>query len=262
MLLPRFLWTSSMKPLISFFLVLMLLVDLSVTFGREEPAGNLTFQSFNKAKKALEQFVVPGHRVTLYCQAPFDENKNIRLPSGFETAVHQKRASRVEWEHVVPAENFGKFFTEWREGSPRCIDNRGRAFKGRKCAEKENVMFRFMQSDMYNLYPSIGAVNAERGNKNFEILPSSIPNTFGSCAMKISGNKAEPPQGSRGVIARTYKYMAHAYPDYFRMSQRQARLMDAWDKSYPVQKWECERAKKIQALQGNENPFVSTHCKR
>ena len=51
--LPKFLWTSSMKPLISFFLVLTLLVDLSVAFGREEPAGNLTFQSFNKAKKAL-----------------------------------------------------------------------------------------------------------------------------------------------------------------------------------------------------------------
>ena len=81
--LPKFLWTSSMKPLISIFLVLTLLVDLSVAFGREEPAGNLTFQSFNKAKKALEQFVVPGHRVTLYCQAPFDENKKYPPSFGF-----------------------------------------------------------------------------------------------------------------------------------------------------------------------------------
>lgn len=149
-----------------------------------------------------------------------------------------------------------------RDASPRCIDNRGRAFKGRKCAEKENVMFRYMQSDMYNLYPSIGAVNAERGNKNFEVLPSSVRNTFGSCAMKISGNKAEPPQASRGVIARTYKYMAYSYPEYFRMSSSQARLMEAWDKAYPVQKWECERAKRIRQIQENDNPFVSKACNK
>lgn len=222
--------------------------------------GNQTFQSFNKAKKALEEFVISDRRITLYCQASFDKNKNIRLPSGFVTSAHAKRALRVEWEHVVPAENFGRFFSEWREGSPRCIDNRGRAFKGRKCAEKENVMFRYMQSDLYNLYPAIGAVNAERGNKNFEVLSKNIPNSFGSCAMKISGNKVEPPSSARGPIARTYKYMAYAYPNYFRMSSSQSRLMDAWDKEYPVQKWECERAEKIRKLQGNENPFVKKAC--
>ena len=223
--------------------------------------GNQTFQSFNKAKKALEEFVISYRRITLYCQASFDKNKNITLPSGFVTSAHAKRALRVEWEHVVPAENFGRFFSEWREGSPRCIDNRGKLFKGRKCAEKENVMFRYMQSDLYNLYPAIGAVNAERGNKNFEILSKEAPSSFGSCPMKIVGNKVEPPQSARGPIARTYKYMAYAYPQYFRMSSSQTRLMEAWDKAYPVQKWECERAAKIKQLQGNENPFVSDRCK-
>ena len=48
--------------------------------------------------------------------------------------------------------------------------------------------------------------------------------------------------------------MAYAYPDYFRMSPSQARLMDVWDKSYPVQKWNVKGLKKIQALQGNEKP--------
>ena len=114
----------------------MALSGLSFAFSAEAPRGNITFQSFNKAKKVMEHSVIPGYRVTLYCQASFDEDKNVKLPVGFKTSVHQKRVSRVEWEHVVPAENFGRFFTEWREGSPRCIDNRGRAFKGRKCAEK------------------------------------------------------------------------------------------------------------------------------
>lgn len=116
-----------------------------------------------------------------------------------------------------------------------------------------------MQCDMYNLYPSIGAVNAERGNKNFEVLSEALPNSFGSCPMKISGNKAEPPKASRGAIARTYKYMAYTYPK-FNLSKQQARVMDAWDKQYPIERWECVRAKRIEAIQGNENPFVKNPC--
>ena len=92
-----------------------------------------------------------------------------------------------------------------------------------------------MQSDMYNLFPAIGAVNAERGNKNFGILSASIQNSFGSCAMKISGNRAEPPKYARGTIARAYKYMAYAYP-IFNLSKEQERLMNVWDKQYPVEK--------------------------
>lgn len=228
-------------------------------FCADTSLGNQTFQSFNKAKKALERNVIYDRRVTIYCGAPFDKEKFIDLPNGFLTMKHKKRAEKMEWEHVVPAENFGRFFTEWREGSPLCIDNRGMPFKGRKCAEKANSTFRYMQSDLYNLYPAIGAVNAERGNKNFGILPASAQNSFGSCSMKISENRAEPPVRARGPIARTYKYMAYAYP-LFKLSSEQERLMNAWDKHYPVEKWECVRAKRIERIQGNENPFVKQPC--
>ena len=222
--------------------------------------GNQRFESFNQVKKILEKDIVFDHRFTLYCQAPFKANKQIILPEGFQTTTsHKKRATRIEWEHVVPAEHFGRFFTEWREGSSDCFDNKGRPFKGRKCTEKTNKTFRLMQCDMYNLYPSIGAVNAERGNKNFEVLSEALPNSFGSCPMKISGNKAEPPKASRGAIARTYKYMAYTYPK-FNLSKQQARVMDAWDKQYPIERWECVRAKRIEAIQGNENPFVKNPC--
>ena len=56
--------------------------------------------------------------------------------------------------------------------------------------------------------------------------------------------------------------MAYAYPNYFQMSSSQSRLMDAWDKAYPVQEWECERAFKIKQLQGNNNPFVLNFCEK
>lgn len=220
-------------------------------------AGNTANDSFARAKKMLSK-VYEDHRVTLYCGAEYDAQGNITLPEGFITPKHEKRAAKIEWEHVVPAENFGRAFDEWREGSPECVDNRGKAFKGRKCAEKVNPEYRHMQADMYNLYPAIGAVNAMRSNFNFQMLPGE-ESSFGRCEMKIVDRKAEPPARARGQIARSYLYMQDAYPQY-RMSRQQEQLMGAWDKMYPVDQWECTRAKRIEAAQGNENRFVKEPC--
>lgn len=223
--------------------------------------GNERNDSFNKAKKMLERQVYYDHRVTLYCGAAFDEKKNVTLPEGFIASSHAKRAGKIEWEHVVPAENFGRTFAEWREGAPQCVDNRGKAFKGRKCAEKANREYRLMQADMYNLYPAVGAVNAARSNYNYQMLPGEQVD-FGSCKMKIADRKVEPPVRARGQIARSAKYMAEAYGPRYKMSRQQTQLMDAWDKMYPVDMWECTRAKRIEKLQGNENWFVKFPCQR
>lgn len=133
--------------------------------------GNTTISSFSKVKKTLERSVYFDHRTTLYCGAKFDAKKNIILPSGFESEKHVKRSKRVEWEHAVPAENFGRTFSEWREGNKACVTSKGKKFKGRRCAEKTNDEYRLIQSDMYNLYPAIGSVNAMRSNYNFTMLP-------------------------------------------------------------------------------------------
>ena len=219
--------------------------------------GNVSNDSFSRAKKQLGQ-VYADHRLTVYCGAGFDERGNILPLPGFNTPSHHKRAERMEWEHIVPAENFGRGFVEWREGHPDCVDSRGRSFKGRKCAEKVSMDFRYMHADMYNLAPAIGAVNALRSNYNFGLLPG-VPNTFGSCDMKILGRNVEPPVAARGMIARTYKYMQGAYSRY-RMGRPQQQLMDAWDRMHPPDAWECTRAKRIEAVQKNENPAVKGQC--
>jgi deoxyribonuclease-1 len=121
-----------------------------------------------------------------------------------------------------------------------------------------NFEYRYMQSDMFNLYPVIGAVNALRSNYNFTMLPT-IKSDFGSCSMKIDNRKAEPPEISRGQIARTYLYMDNTYKRY-NMSKSQRQLMDAWDKMYPVNTWECQRAKKISNLQKSKNNIVLSRC--
>ena len=70
-------------------------------------AGNQEFDSFNKVKKILMSEIYYDHRISFYCAAIFDSQKNIDLPVGFTSLKHKKRMKKLEWEHVVPAENMG-----------------------------------------------------------------------------------------------------------------------------------------------------------
>jgi len=134
-----------------------------------------------------------------------------------------KRSKRVEIEHVVPAENFGRTFSGWRDGHSQCVNNKGESFKGRKYAEKINSEYRYMQSDMFNLYPAVGAVNAMRSNYNFVMLSGGV-SSFGICNMQVENRKAQPPKKSRGMIARSYLYMDLTYNRY-NMSKSPRKLM-------------------------------------
>ncbi|QYK05832.1 endonuclease [Shewanella zhangzhouensis] len=223
-------------------------------------AGNTEIESFSAAKKLMQNsiYTTEALRKTIYCGATFDSQKQVTFPDGFQTAVYLKRRFKWEAEHIVPAENFGQTFSEWREGSPVCVDSKGKKFKGRKCAEKANKEYRLMQSDLYNLAPAIGSVNAARQNYNFTMLPAAKP-TFGSCDMRIENDKVQPPEEARGRIARAYLYFEASYPRY-KMSKSQRQLMNAWDKQYPVTKGECEIAEKVKAVQQSDNPVLDGKC--
>ncbi|MBU3070944.1 endonuclease [Aestuariicella sp. G3-2] len=220
--------------------------------------GNTHNESFSKAKRLLLTEVYLGRNKTLYCDADYTLDKQVIPPLGFTTSKQLRRAKRIEWEHVVPAENFGRSFAAWREGDPQCVTSKGKPYKGRRCAEKVVPEYRLMQADMYNLFPAIGAVNALRSNYTFTLLPHASA-SFGSCAMKIENRKAEPPESARGRIARTYLYMDATY-SHFSMSRKTRQLMEAWDRMYPVAQWECDRASRIKALQGNSNQIMEKAC--
>ncbi len=223
-------------------------------------AQNTKIVSFINAKKLLKYEVYSDNKETFYCHAKWDNDGNITLPDGFYTPSQEKRAYRLEWEHVIPAEHFGKYFKEWTEGHPSCIDSKGKTYKGRKCAESSNKEFVLMLSDMYNLYPSIGAVNAIRSNYPYTEFKEDYDNTFGECPMKIYKKQAEPPEYTRGAIARTYLYFDKVYPKYS-LDDATRGLMEKWNKLYPVTKEECKIAKRIEELQGNTNEFINIGCK-
>ncbi len=227
----------------------------------ENNGGNVKISSFSKAKKILLKKIYFDKQLTIYCGCKFNNKKKIDWNScGFNPYKDKKRAKRLEWEHVVPAHAFGQSFPSWREGHTKCKNRKGKKFKGRRCASKVNKLYKFMQADMYNLYPAIGEVNGRRSNYSMAMISGEKRN-FGKCDVEIENRKVEPRPSVRGDIARTYFYMNSVYPGRGIISRKNRKLFAAWDRSDPVDKWECKRARRIERIQKNRNMILYKACK-
>ncbi|WP_223564517.1 deoxyribonuclease I [Pantoea agglomerans] len=183
------------------------------------------------------------------CKIQWQEKKGIPdLNScGYQVRKNANRAARIEWEHVMPAWEFGHQRQCWQDG-------------GRKNCSKDPD-YRRIETDLHNLQPAVGEVNGDRGNFAYSQWNGS-EQQYGQCEMKIDFKlkQAEPPARARGAIARTYFYMRDQY--HLRISRQQTQLFTAWNKLYPVTIWECERDQRIAKVQGNHNPYVQQACQR
>ena len=112
---------------------------------------------------------------------------------------------------------------------------------------------------MYNLYPSVGEVNGLRSNYSMAEIPGE-ERKFGRCDVEIEDRKFEPRPEIRGEIARTYLYMDSVYSGRGIISKKNRKLFEAWTNQDPVDKWECERARRIRGIQGNSNPVLAAAC--
>jgi deoxyribonuclease-1 len=155
----------------------------------------------------------------------------------------ENRAERTEWEHIVPAWTFGHQRQCWQNGGrEHCVD--------------DDPVFRAMEADVFNLYPSVGEVNGDRSNFNYG-MASGVAPQYGQCKTRVDFEQraAEPRDEVKGLVARTTFYMFDRYQ--LSMSRQQQQLMMAWDKQFPVTSWEQERNRRITAVMGHANPFVT-----
>lgn len=209
-------------------------------------------ENFNKAKKELPKIYAKfSNPKTIYCGCDIKVNRNktklnVDLNScGYKVRKQEKRASRIEYEHVMPAWEFGHQLQCWQKG-------------GRKQCSKVKE-FQIMEGDLHNLFPAIGEVNGDRSNYRFSDW-NGEPFQYGQCDMIVDfkGKKVQPPKVSRGIIARSYLYMADKY--HIKLSKNQKRLYEAWDRIYPVSAFECQRNQEIAKVQGNDNPYITRKC--
>ncbi|WP_017445819.1 endonuclease I family protein [Gayadomonas joobiniege] len=171
------------------------------------------------------------------------------------------RASRVEWEHVVPASLMAGHLPEWKDKNTysECKKSNGKYLSGRDCAYKLVPWFKNAHNDLHNLVPAVGELNGDRSNRKYGIV-SQEPRAYGACDFEVdfSTDLAEPADSIKGNVARIYKYMHAMYK--FPITNDEVKLFSEWDKLDPVDAEECARDARIKAVQGNSNPFVSTAC--
>lgn len=218
--------------------------------------------SFNLTKKILTSIHTEiGHLETLYCGCPY----KIAGSSGGEinrTACELKarrnvqRASRVEWEHVVPASWIGRKRECWVRGDQLCVDANGSSYRGRRCCAKKGVDPEFVAAytDMHNLFPVVGEINADRSNHSFGEVTGE-DRKYGKCDFEVGERPrvAEPAKSVRGEVARAMLYMMNTYSVDVGMTEEELR---AWHEADLPESWEVERAALIEAESGRRNRYL------
>lgn len=227
-----------------------LVTIILVCFSSVTTASPAHPSSFSQAKKlAKKMYSTQLPHTSFYCGCDINIKGKKWGPDfsscGYQVRKQEIRAGRIEWEHIVPAWEFGHQKQCWQKG-------------GRKNCKKDSG-FKKMEADLHNLVPAIGEVNGDRSNFRFSQWNGKAKQ-YGQCHMIVDfkARKVEPPVNTRGKIARTYLYMKKTYG--LTIAKSQLKLFNAWDKTYPVDKMECKRDKEIAKIQGNHNPFVSRHC--
>jgi len=196
-------------------------------------------RDFDAAKQVLP-LVYKGLEEDIYCGCRYS-GKTMNLKScGYVPRKNAQRASRLEWEHVVPAEHFGSQRQCWQKG-------------GRKNCSGHDPLFDMMEGDLNNLMPSVGEVNGDRSNMSYGVWARNPEPVYGQC-MSVPDFKTrrfQPREEARGRLGRASLYMHTRYA--LSMSDQDRKLWCAWAKTYPVDAWERARDKQIQRFQGEGN---------
>lgn len=212
--------------------------------------------SFSKSKKILLKHIYLDNMKTFYCSNPYEikyikgkqktliiQNKQYYSPRKlfYKSGKINTRAQRVEWEHIMPAHNFGKHLQCWKNG-------------GRKACKKD-ILFKKMEADMHNLVPAIGEVNGNRSNYRFGANKPKV-GQYGNCEVQIDfkAKRAYVKDDIRGDIARIYFYMSDKYN--VKLSRQERKLMNTWSKLDPISEWERVKNIRVKNFQGNFNPYI------
>ncbi len=107
-------------------------------------------------------------------------------------------------------------------------------------------------SDLYHIFPVNTIINNTRSNKPFAEIPGEPKE--GDWLFESTSSEFEPPEESKGIIARAMFYISIEYR--LSIDEPQESVLRKWSEQYAVSPWEKTRGQKIQDLQGNSNPFI------
>ena len=160
---------------------------------------------WDKTKNIADDIIYEGRSTTFYCGCTYQSHDDTdgsgditdTTACGYAgPSSYSSRASRVEWEHIVPASLMpARHFPCWAGPGG-----------SRENCERTDPNAQAMMFDLHNLAPSIGQVNALRRNDRYADLPDDTSD-FGSCPIEDSSGQFEPPDCLKGDVARVWLYM-------------------------------------------------------
>ena len=227
--------------------------SFSVTVSAEAPAADGYYETANglqgEALKAELHEIIDDHQQLSYSQVwdalkmtdedPNNPNNVLLLYSGESRSKLLNGGNVGDWnrEHTW-AKSHGDFGTAIGAGT-----------------------------DIHHLRPTDVQVNGLRGNLDFDYGGSTVSGCDGCLRTPASW---EPPNDVKGDVARMLFYMAVRYesgdavdlelneqlnngsaPYHGKLS-----VLLQWHAQDPVSNWEQRRNEKIEAIQGNRNPFI------
>ena len=137
------------------------------------PALSAPPSSFSAAKRVAEAEIYFDQDVTFYCSCDFTFEGGPDLAScSYQVRKQPERVQRIEWEHIVPAYDFGRQLQCWQEG-------------GRDHCQATDKTFRRAEADLHNLVPTIGEVNGDRSNMRYGMAVSRDAFQYGQCQSKV-----------------------------------------------------------------------------
>jgi len=226
-----------------------------------EPPSN-----FSAAKRVAVELWQEIGAASFYCQCPYRpataEEKILRRGNLWvvgSVCGYQARdlisskgrpiaaTTRIEWEHVVPADWIATGFGCQEETRSEC-----REIEGYEEAE----------GDFFNLVPAIGELNQDRSARLFGEIEGER-REYGSCDFEVTTDgpgephvrgSAEPMDSIRGDIARIWLYMIDRYS--LNVGDEYRSMLNRWDERDPVDEAERVRHEVIRGKMGHRNPFV------
>lgn len=114
------------------------------------------------------------------------------------------------------------------------------------------------KGDLHHLFPTDSKANSTRGNIPFGDVNGQAVN---GCPIASRGddindgiNSFEPPKFHKGNVARALFYFAVRYQ--ISIDETQEEYLREWHSLDPVDADELDRNTRIEAIQGNRNPFI------
>ena len=129
--------------------------------------------------------------------------------------------------------------------------------RARMDPDRDSALYHHQQSDIHHLYPTDSGANSTRGSDPFgepisDLNLDRLPATAG---LNEDGHRVfAPRQERRGDIARAVFYFSMRWGTDIAVSEEA--VLRAWAQADPVDDRERTRNDRVEAAQGNRNPFV------